>query len=634
MRIFVHLVCLFILGVSVIAVGETASNSLYPYYPSGQKLSPDDTLFVIENGAMNDAERMMILTLAGVVAQQKPCIFVRIGAGYDIWLDDLEYEYGLFIDDSFRNDPWGLLAHFKGALEDSAFVLYNLGQSSTNVAVSLSGVWRAVGVDESIAAQAQAAGLRQKTDVRGKDEQWCFENYWQLFNHGLLVQQKEPLFGLRDYGPLARAFSFFDGNSDFMRRVMEAADDDSPILGWGDASQGEDKFVKAASERSVFTVASDHAWNLSLFSAMQVDSLYQRTHTEQETTAPAVHTVVFVMSDGDNIQWLMNDFSTNERWYGSPLRGMFNMGWTISPSLAALAPTVMDRLYRDAATGPGRDFFVCGVSGGGYLYPSYYPDLATHCDRLDDWLQAADLNIVTILERRRGYFTPEILDNYTRQPQVLGCFYLDYAKYDAYNGKIVWSNGKPVVSARLNLWQGFDSPESIARIVNISPTDPANPLSYSFISVHPWSKSLEDVQKTISLFESDIEVATPEVFMRRIIANVPHEPNLVHDKTAPGDFRFTLYPNPVAGGATGPYSSAVTLRFQASSNKLPRHVRIVDVLGRTVHEWIPSMTPGMSSLTLSWDGRLWNGAPASPGIYFVQAVGEASMITHKFAIVR
>ncbi len=578
---------------------------------------------------------MMILTLAGIVAREKPRIFVRIGAGYDIWLDDLEYEYGLFIDDAFRNDPWGLLAHFKGALDDSAFVLYKLGESSTNVAVSLAGVWRAVAVDESIADQAQAAGLRQKMDVRGKDEQWCFENYWELFNHGLLVQQKEPLFGLRDYGPLARAFTFFDGNTVFMRQVMAAADDDSPILGWGDASQGEDKFVRAASERSLFTVASDHAWNLSLFSAMQVDSLYQRTHTQEETTAPAVHTVVFVMSDGDNIQWLMNDFSTSERWYGSPLRGMFNMGWTISPSLAALAPTVMDRLYQDAASGPGKDFFVAGVSGGGYFYPSYYPELATHCERLDAYLGAADLNIVSILERRRGYFTPEILDNYTRQPHVLGCFYLDYSKYDSYGGKIVWSNGKPVVSAKFNLWQGFDSPEFIAKIINMAPTDPTSPLSYSFISVHPWSKSLEDVQKTISLFEGDVEVATPELFMQRLIANVPHDPSLAPNKeAAPGDFRFTLYPNPITSAAMEPSSAAVKLRFQASPNELPRCVRIVDVLGRTVREWRPSMAPGMSALTLTWDGRLRNGTPAPPGVYFVRAVGDASVQTLKFVIMR
>jgi len=149
------------------------------------------------------------------------------------------------------------------------------------------------------------------------------------------------------------------------------------------------------------------------------DSLFQRTHVSELPSPDSVHTVTFVMSDGDNIQWLMNDFSTNENWYGSPLRGQFNMGWTISPSMAVLAPTIMDRLYRDAATGSGRDFFVCGVSGGGYLYPSYNPELETHCNRLNGYLKAADLNIVTILEHRRGYFTSEILDNYTRQSQVI-----------------------------------------------------------------------------------------------------------------------------------------------------------------------------------------------------------------------
>ena len=39
------------------------------------------------------------------------------------------------------------------------------------------------------------------------------------------------------------------------------------------------------------------------------------------------HTVCFMMTDGDNIQWALNDLTTNERWYGYPDRGQFAMGW-------------------------------------------------------------------------------------------------------------------------------------------------------------------------------------------------------------------------------------------------------------------------------------------------------------------
>ncbi len=633
--LFLILILLFNLPGKICA-GQPKADSLYRYYPETPHLSSSDTLFVIENGAMTDAERLLISTLAGVVAQKKPHIFIRLGAGYLQWLDDLQSRYGLVLDYTFQNDPWGLLTHFKTDLVDSAYLLCQLGQSSMNVATSLAGTRRAVAVDESIEPQAIAAGLHLKMDVRGKDESWCFQNYWPQFNHGLLIQQKESVYELRDYGPLTKAFTFFDGNSAFMRQVMDAADDDSPILGWGDASQGEDKFVRAASENSVFTVASDHGWNLSVFSALKSDSLYQRTHVDEQALAPAVHTVTFIMSDGDNIQWLMNDFSTNEKWFASPLRGQFNMGWTLSPSMAALAPTILDRLYRDAATSPGKDFFVCSMSGGGYLYPSYYPDLSTHCDRLNAYLKAADLNIVTILERRRGYFTPEALDSYTRQSQVIGCFYMDYSQYDYYAGKMIWSNGKPVVSAKFNLWGNFDSPESIARWINLLPRDPANPASYSFINVHPWSKSLVEVQRTISLFNEHVQVVTPEGFIKRIVANVPHGPSKVlKNPSSVGEEKLNInvYPNPTGIGQTGGVTET-KIRLQTFNNKLPQHVRIVDILGRTVREWQLSGLFGKRVLNLSWNGYNQDGIPVPSGIYFVLAFQNMRVQTRKFIITR
>ena len=62
-------------------------------------------------------------------------------------------------------------------------------------------------------------------------------------------------------------------------------------------------------------------------------------------------------------------------------RGGFNMGWALSPSLADLAPSVLRWYFDTASNGFGKDFFVAGPSGVGYLYPSMYPpaDLDLHC---------------------------------------------------------------------------------------------------------------------------------------------------------------------------------------------------------------------------------------------------------------
>ncbi len=67
----------------------------------------------------------------------------------------------------------------------------------------------------------------------------------------------------------------------------------------------------------------------------------------------------------------MLKISTN--WYGSPNRGKVDIGWTVSPALSELAPTVLANFYANASnTTQGRDVFIAGASGVGYSYPGRY----------------------------------------------------------------------------------------------------------------------------------------------------------------------------------------------------------------------------------------------------------------------
>jgi hypothetical protein len=193
----------------------------------------------------------------------------------------------------------------------------------------------------------------------------------------------------------------------------------------------------------------------------------------------------------------------------------------VAPHLVRLAPLAMKRFYDLAAAGgSSKDYFVGGVSGGGYLYPSLDPVLEAHTQRLDGYLACADLDIVSILELERGTFEPQYLDPYTRLPRVRGILYLDYASYAAYRGQIVWSNGKPAVSARFSLWEGQDDPAEIAAGVASASFDPRNPGAYSFINVHAWSRTLDDVKSTIDLLPSGAVVVTPDEFIAQIVKNI------------------------------------------------------------------------------------------------------------------
>jgi hypothetical protein len=80
------------------------------------------------------------------------------------------------------------------------------------------------------------------------------------------------------------------------------------------------------------------------------------------------------------------------------------MGWTLSPSLADLGPSVMSYLYSHASSGPFRDVFVAGVSGMGYFYPDLSSDanLATLAAQTAAYMGKADMGVGLAAARRHG----------------------------------------------------------------------------------------------------------------------------------------------------------------------------------------------------------------------------------------
>ena len=125
------------------------------------------------------------------------------------------------------------------------------------------------------------------------------------------------------------------------------------------------------------------------------------------------------------------------------------------------------------------------------------------------------------------------MDAFTLQKGVQGIFYTDYANYAGYEGKILWSNGVPVVSARYRLWGGIGGcdPESIAKSINSAPASVFEEDGYSFIIVHAWSgmdsagkfgsggDTMAAVEELISLLDDHVEVVSASEFFNRLIEN-------------------------------------------------------------------------------------------------------------------
>lgn len=475
-------------------------------------------LFVIERKALSDPELVLLEALQGLLARQEAeeAIWLSFPGGDRLWLEDLATNYGVTLDRSYKTDPWGVVRHFRDRVR--GYILYDLGQDSENVATSLAGVYQALPVTPELERAALELGLKKLLDVRGKNEEWCFENYRKDFSREVVCHLDKNIHdALRDYAVARKALVFFgSGQVDFMERVFEVMERGGLVLGWGGP---ESEFVAQASRYDLLVVPTDHAHNLSVLSRFSPPTLRQKHHLSRLRAEEKVHYATFIMTDGDNVGWLLNDFAVDERWFGSRLRGSFPMGWTISPTLLELAPTAMKCLY-DKAT--KRDFFICGPSGRGYFYPSCLPHLRDEAARLNRYLEKTDLGIICVLDVDYRGFRRGKLEPYASLPGVIGGFWVWYDDYAGRKGDIIFVSGKPFVSARFKLWgdvEGGD-PASVAAAINALPADPHSIQGYSVVTVHPWTMSLNDVRRVMDLLDPDVRVVGPEEFIRLIKQNL------------------------------------------------------------------------------------------------------------------
>lgn len=501
-----------------------------------------DTIFVVEDSNFTESQLFTINSLQGILAKEKPAIYRDHGQGYSMWIKDIKDHYPVVVDDHFSNDFGGLIEHFKSRI--LGYVLSNLHDNSSNTAISVCGFLRAIAATSDQVSLMENLGIRQIEDVRTKDESWAYNQYANQFSTNILCYQKEgkDLF-LGDYAVFSNAFYFFENIGSYITdRAFSRMNDNSVMLGWGD---DEYQTVSVASNNSVMVNAADWALNLSTLTNLNAETK-QQNHSDVLANPEGVHTVCFVMTDGDNVQWLLNDFASNSNWYGSPDRGKVSIGWTISPALCELAPTVMKYLYDHASNDDNkRDYFIAGPSGIGYFYPEQYPAINSNAALLNEFMKKSDLNILNVIDDN-GNLEP--IKPYLNQDAVDGVFLYTYSDhYAGLNGSIQWYNGKPVIGGRFALWDGAYSPQSLATVLNGMPRDPKSAVGYSLIPVHVWSENVAAVNQCASMLDSHVRVVAPDEFVELIKKNLSGQ-STTGNKAIPSNNSeiqlFQNYPNP------------------------------------------------------------------------------------------
>lgn len=470
------------------------------------------TIHIIDHARLSPPEQTFALTLQGLANVREARVWMRTGPGSlgAIVEKELRSEGATFIEAA---TIWELWERFRGEIKGG--ILYRAGTPSLNVAASLCAPFQAVAVEESLRERAEKAGLSIIKEVRDQDDRKTFAQYRNKFARGILVEQALDKPGhLRDFGVSRRAFTFAAGkDAAFRTETVRAMGPNALVYGWG---PDEYEWVQDLSRANASGIAADWSLNLSALQHLPAGKL-RRPRRPLPPDEPNVHYVAFVLSDGDNIQWLGGGFPGDSKFWASPLRGTFPMTWEIAPILAEVAPRTLRYLYKTAKPTDG---FVTGAGLPGYTFPHLQPDPAALAKQTAPFLRRADVNIASVLNANDGDLKDTI--PLLELPETEAVIYKDYSPYNRRKGEILWHKGKPCISYRCLLWGGLMEPEDVAREVRALPAAPrTDPHSYTLVNVHAWSYGdrggpLEAVRRTIALLPAHARVVTADQLIARM----------------------------------------------------------------------------------------------------------------------
>jgi hypothetical protein len=583
-------------------------NSPYP-----TSVTPD-TLFMVNMAAMSQTQQLTVVTLQGLTARVKPKIMVNLGTtGY---ITDLTNNYGIVYDSAYFTDFRGLITHFSAGL--NGYILCNNDDSSTDAAISICPMLSAIVVNPPDTALMDSIGVGQVYSTIYKGESWSFDTFQNSYNKRIITSQ-DPAKNtfVTDYSIFAGGFDFWD--VPISSRAMSyfgSMGINGAVFGWNN----EHLLVYAASTNSLHVHASDFSSNLCVYSNFSIPAQHQVNHTDDTVFKPGVHTVCFVMTDGDNLQWLGGAFE-DVQWYGNPHRGQVNLGWTISPVLAELGPTMMKYIYDSASSSPaGNDEFICAASGLGYSYPNDFgvPDSgAAITGRI---MQKANLSILNVIA---DSYSPAEMAPYLAEPGIEAVFFYTYANdYFGLHGSTDCIYGKPVISGRFNLNSNDYSTYTLAAAINAMPKNPYSPDGYSLIPVNVWSSTIDSVIKCVQMLDSNVRVVTPESFVRLYMAGnncIPQSTFGIKNVSATDGVSVYNEPNPCSDHTQIVYTMPQPAQVQAT---------LYDECGRQIK---PLFSDYSAEGTHSVDIDTHD---LTQGLYYYTLRGDYFTVTGKCLVIR
>lgn len=359
-----------------------------PVFPKTAKIA--NRLAFLDAASLPPDEQFLAVCLQGIVNQAEAHIYlgfhhyVQIDTGED-WRPVLESR-------GHKTDPVQDLHALIRAFDESVkgVILYDprawtpkehpVESHQINIATSAAGILGAVPVTPELKAKyfpdtPVLLDLRNRWTNARDAYAWAWKEFWPRCNHQAIAHLESPAYctPIRDYVVAHKLFAFLssdvrnEADYRFYLDMIAATPANTPVIGMTALLYGprnpqavfdEDELFRVAGELGKFFVYAFSSGNLSVHSAVAIESLAPPPAPPAPTLDPTKVYLAFMCSEGENLSWGMDLRAIAFRSDGQD-RAAVAKGWSLPGAMIDLCPAVLDYYYRRAT--PNDAFFLDGA---------------------------------------------------------------------------------------------------------------------------------------------------------------------------------------------------------------------------------------------------------------------------------
>lgn len=404
----------------------------------------------------------------------------------------------------------GLRVQLKGFFDGYVLTDVKNNPESGIVASVASHVYNSIIVDVRDKEYFEKAGYSMKYDATHKTTLDAWHEFKDKCSNEALVIMPVQTGELREFAIKNNLFVLnlnkkqgdprSGQNVDLLEEVLAWLQPNVPVYGW-EQGVSEDQFVARISKNGHPMIPCDWSYNHSLTSLLYTE---RQQPVQAQSFNPKLidfdkkrNYVSFFLSDGDNIQWMMQDFATS--FYDVPEAIEVKMSYGLPVStLSMMAPAQLHNLMnlrRDECS-------VLEMLGGGY----YYIDTYSQNNNRNDNLKIAAERLAVSMRRYHvgllGVMAMDVKSAASREAyqafvdandRLEGIIALQYSPYAGGGGEVFWVTNKngydiPVITVRYSLWDRIHEREGSPDFIASKLKAEAQVESFSAICVHAWSR--------------------------------------------------------------------------------------------------------------------------------------------------